>query len=182
MSDMDFERLLAAHNASLKQQYDDAEEYSNWMPDDGKYTVSIIKSNHGTWTQDDSATPIFWWNLTARIEAGDVKLIGETFATGPYKTTAPGILKGQAKALNNGQPVPFEELTQLFDSMVGKVLRVNVVTSTSKKNGKEYTNCYIQEVIPMTSVEDLPDEPPQGYKNEPIEAEVITEETGEVLA
>ena len=47
MSDIDFERLLAAHNATIKQAYDDAEEFSNWMPDDGEYTVTVVKSTKG---------------------------------------------------------------------------------------------------------------------------------------
>jgi len=175
MSDMDFERLLAAHNASLKQDYDDAEEFSNWMPDDGEYTVTVVKCGKGVSTKKDPNKPMFWWKPVVRIEAGSTELIGQEFALGFFNTNAPGIMKGQAKALNGGEPVSFDELDATFSQSVGKVLRVKVATSKSQKNGQDYTNCYIQEVIPMQAAEDLPMEPP--------ESEAVQEVgTGEVLA
>jgi hypothetical protein len=180
MSDMDFERLLAAHNASLKQQYDDAEEFSNWMPDDGEYMVSVIKCGRGVSTKKDPNNPMFWWKPVVRLEAGcSAELIGQDFALGFFNTNAPGVMKGQAKALNGGEPVAFEELDSVFMGAIGKVLRVKVVTSRSQKNGQDYTNCFIQEVIPMQAAEDLPEEPPQSATPaEPVEATV----EGETLA
>lgn len=164
MSNMDFERLLAAHNATLKQQYDDAEEYSDWMPDDGEYTVTVVKCSKGVSTKKDPNNPMFWWKPIARIEAGDNidKLLGNEFALGFFNTNAPGIMKAQARALNGGEPVAFDDLSKVFEESIGKVLRVKVATSKSQKDGKEYTNCYIQEVIQVEDVDVSQEEPPQG--------------------
>ena len=89
-------------------------------------------------------------------------------------------MKGQAKALNGGESVPFEDLDKVFSGSAGKVLRVKVATTKSPKNGRDYTNCYIQEVIQTEAAEGLPEEPPQG--NIPPEVGITTVGEGEVLA
>jgi hypothetical protein len=157
MSDMNFEAMLAEHN----QNYRDTEEFSDWMPDEGEYTVSVQKCSKGVSEKD--GMKMGWWKLTARIEAGDNidKVLGNEFALGFYNTKAMGILKGQARALNGGEAVEsINEADQVFENAVGNVLRVKVSTTTSKKNGQEYTNCYVQEVIPTTEEIDNA-EPPQ---------------------
>ena len=143
MSDMLFENLLAEFN----QSYKDAEEYSDWMPDDGEYIVSVLKCAKGATEKDGKKTE--WWKLTARIEAPQQEeLNGQEFALGFYSSNAFGILKGQAKALNGGDPVPsLVEANSVFENAIGNIYRVKVITSTSSKNGKEYTNCYVQEKI-----------------------------------
>ena len=162
MSDMDFERMLATYHANLKTQYDDAEEFSDWMPDDGEYVVTVTKSTKGVSTKQDPNNPMFWWKPTVRIEdVAREDLNGQEFALGFFNTNAPGIMKGQAKALNGGESVGFDELDGVFTASVGKVLRIEVRTTTSKKNNKEYTNCYIREVIQVEAVEETQVEPPQ---------------------
>lgn len=163
MSDLDFERLLAAHKATLAKQYDDAEEYNDWMPPDGEYTVSVMKCGKGVSTKNDPNNPMFWYKPVVKIEAGDnPALLGQEFSLGFFSTNSPGILKGQVRALNGGEPVPFDQVDAVFMRSIGKILRVKVSTTTSTKNGKDYTNCYVQEVIRTEAVEDLPDSPPQG--------------------
>lgn len=163
MSDVDFERMLAQYHANLKTEYDDAEEFSNWMPPDGDYVVTIVKCSKGVSTKQDPNKPMFWWKPVARIEdvARD-NLNDQEFALGFFNTNAPGIMKGQAKALNRGEAVGFDELDSVFTGSVGLVLRIKVATTTSQKNGKEYTNCYVQEIIPTEAVEETELEPPQG--------------------
>jgi len=162
----DFEVLLAAHNANLKKQYDEAEEFSNWMPDDGKYTVTVLKCARGVSTKSDPNNPMFWWKPTVRIEAGDKpELIGEEFALGFFNTNAPGIMKSRAKELNGGVPVAFDDLGGVFQGSVGKILNVKVDTATSTKNGKDYTNCYIEEVVAVEQMETQA-EPPQDGVND----------------
>ena len=155
--------MLAQYHANLKTQYDDAEEYSDWMPPDRKdYIVTVLKCSKGVSTKNDPDNPMFWWKPTVRIEeVANEDLNGKEFALGFFNTNAPGIMKGQARALNGGDAVPFDELGAVFEGSVGKVLRVDVATTTSKKNGKEYTNCYVQEVIPMTAADETEVEPPQ---------------------
>lgn len=160
MSDPMFESLLAEFN----QNYKDAEEFSNWMPDDGEYIVTVMKCAKGASEKDGKKT--LWWKLTARIEAPqDEKLNGQEFALGFYSSNAFGILKGQARALNSGETLSsLAEANNVFEGAVGKILRVKVVTSTSTKNGQDYTNCYIQEVIATeeTTTENTAEAPPQG--------------------
>ena len=186
MSNMDFEVLLSRHNANLKRQYDDAEEFSNWMPDDGDYTVSVVKCSKGVSTKKDPDNPMFWWKPVVRIEAGDggPEILGQEFALGFFNTNAPGIMKGQARALNGGELVSFDDINAVFIQSIGKILRVKVVTTKSPKNGQDYTNCYIQEVIQVEAVEDLPDEPPQvDDGGGPVQGtEEATKSAGEVLA
>ena len=159
MSDLAFEGMLAEHNQAFK----DAAEFSDWMPDDGEYTVSVVRLDKDVSIKDN--VTLGWWKLTARIEAGENadKVIGQEFSLGFYSTKNMGIMKGQCRALNGGEGVDsLAEADAVFEAAKGKILRVKVNTSTSKKNGKEYTNCYVQEVI---ATEDVPDvaqeEPPQ---------------------
>lgn len=144
MSDMAFEGLLADFN----QAYRDAEEFSDYMPPDNDYLVTVMKCQKGVSEKDGKRNG--WWKLTARIEAPESEeLNGQEFVLGFYRTSALGILKGQARALNMGQPVSsIQEADVVFEKAVGSILRVKVITTASKKDGKEYTNCYVKEVIP----------------------------------
>jgi len=157
MSDLGFEQMLAEQN----ENYRKSEEFSDWMPDDGDYIVTVIKCVKGVSEKED--TKLGWWKLTGRIEAPEnEKLNGQEFSLGFYNTKAMGILKGQARKLNSGEPVTtLAEADAVFEAAQGKILRVKVTTSTSKKNGQDYTNCYVQEVIATEEVTDTNAAPPQ---------------------
>lgn len=151
-----FEQLLAAHN----QEFKEAEVFSNWMPPDGEYIVSLIKLDTGTFAKDGVSLP--WWRLTGRIEdVQDEALNGKEFPVGYYTSRAYGILKGAVGTLA-GEPI--DDLGQahlVLQESIGKVIRAKVETTTSKKNGKNYTNCYIQEAMDTTaatSTEDVSNE------------------------
>ena len=60
--DLNFEQMLAEHNQNFKE----SEVYSDWMPDDGEYIVSLIKLAKGSSTKD--GVNVVWWRLTGRIE------------------------------------------------------------------------------------------------------------------
>lgn len=159
--DLAFEQMLAEHN----QNYKEAEEYSDWMPPDNRkdecYTVTVVKGAKGV-SAKEGQEAMGWWKLTGRIEAPEnEELNGKEFTLGFYNTKAMGILKGQARALNGGEPVTtLQEANTVFESAVGKILTVKVATTVSKKNGNEYTNCYIQDVLAVTDAT-TPEEPPQ---------------------
>ena len=145
--DLNFEQLLAAHNSEFKE----AEVFSNWMPDDGEYIASIVKFDKGISSKDGDN--LGWWKLTGRIEdVQDEKLNGREFPVGYYTSKAYGILKGAARILSgNSELNDLGEAHAVLEASPGLVLRVKVRTSISKKNGKEYTNCFILEVINTTT-------------------------------
>ncbi len=94
--DLNFEQLLAQHNQDFKE----SEVYSNWMPPDAEYIVSLIKLETGIKEKDQVKTG--WWKLTGRIEdVQDAKLNGKEFCVGFYRSTAYGILKGDARILSS---------------------------------------------------------------------------------
>ncbi len=145
--DLNFEQLLAEHN----QSFQEAEVYSNWMPDDGEYIVSIVKFDKGISAKDGDS--LAWWKLTGRIEdVQDEKLNGKEFPVGYYTSRAYGILKGAARVLSGNSDLnDLGEAHIILAASPGSVLRVKVRTSISKKNNKEYTNCFILEVINTTT-------------------------------
>ena len=144
--DLNFEQMLAQHN----QEYKDAEVFSNWMPPDGEYIVSLIKLDNGTSSKDGVDT--IWWKLIGRIEdVQDEKLNGKEFSVGYYSSKAFGVLKGAVKALNGDIIHDLGDAHVVLEASIGTIIRAKVETSTSRKNGKEYTNCYIQEVLDATA-------------------------------
>lgn len=154
MSDLLFEQMLAEYN----QGYAEAEEFSGWMPDDGNYIVTIVKVTKGV--AEKSNTKLGWWKFTARIEdVANAKTHGQEFTLKFCNTKALGVLKGFARALNEGVVVSnLAEADKVFEHAEGKILDIKILTSTSKKDGKDYKNCYIQKVVDTSDVST----PPQG--------------------
>ena len=166
--DLAFEQLLAQHNQAFKE----SEVYSNWMPPDGEYIASLVKFDSGQKEKDGVKTA--WYKLTGRIEdVMDEKLNGKEFLVNFYRSSAYGILKGDARLLS-GNPLldDLKEAYEVLEASVGTVIRVKVITSFSDKYKKDFTNCYIQEVIDTTtetSAEDVSDAPDPA----PIEPPVV---------
>ena len=143
--DLNFEQMLAQHN----QEFKEAEVYSDWMPPDAEYVVSLIKLDQGTSTKDGQSS--VWWKLTGRIEdVQDAKLNGKEFTVGFYSSKAFGILKGAVKTLAGDLINDLEEAHKVLVASIGKIIRAKVATKTAK-NGNDYTNCFIQEVIETTT-------------------------------
>jgi len=140
--DLNFEQMLAEHN----QEFKEAEIFNDWMPPDGDYIVSLIKLNHGTSTKNNAG--LVWWNLRGRIEdVQDEKLNGEEFTVGYYTSKAFGIMKGAVKVLAGKEISDLAEAHTILEASLGKVATVRVRTSRSRKDGKDYTNCFILNVI-----------------------------------
>lgn len=143
--DLNFEQMLAQHN----QEFKEAEVFNNWMPPDGEYVVSLVKLDQGTSTKDGKDT--IWWKLIGRIEdVQDEKLNGQEFSVGFYTSKAFGILKGAVKTLAGDLINDLEEAHKVLEGSIGKIIRAKVSTKTAK-NGNDYTNCFIQEVIETTT-------------------------------
>ncbi len=174
--DLNFEQLLAQHN----QEFKESEVYSDWMPDDGEYIATLLKLAKGTTTKDGKSS--IWWRLTGRIEdVQDEKVNGKEFSVGYYSSRAFGILKGAVNVLSGQSIDDLDQAHAILEAAIGSVLRVKVRTSRSKKDGKDYTNCYILEVIDTTrtaSAEEVPlTDDPAAQVDTPAEvpAEVPTE-------
>ena len=163
--DMNFESLLADFN----QAYQESEEFSDWMPPDDDYIVVVTKLKYDF--KEKEGKKFGWWILTGKLLSPENEdLNNREFPIGKYNTEALGILKGQVKQLNSGISVgnSIVEAHTIIKNSLGKALRVKVTTTTSRKNGQEYTNCYIQEVLPDIQIaeEGQSATPPQ---NEPAE-------------
>ncbi len=170
--DLGFEQLLAEHN----QNYKEAEVFSSWMPPDGEYITSLVKLNKGTSKKD--GTDLLWWKLVGRIEdVQDEKLNGKEFTVGFYTSKAYGMLKGAIKDLTGDLIQDLKEAHTILEASIGKIIRVKVNTAFSDKYKKDFTNCYIQEVID-TTVETSAVEPagsdilPDGITEAPAEVPV----------
>jgi len=146
MSDLAFEQALARFN----DEFRDAEEFGNdWMPDDGWYVVILTGLKKGVSARKDTGEPLLWWRLVGQIDdEANEKIHGKEFIVGMYSSSLFGLLKSQARVLNHGLAVKSQqEADVVLSDAVGKVIKVEIVTTTSKKNDREYTNCYIREVI-----------------------------------
>ena len=146
--DLNFEQMLAQHN----QEFKEAEVFDNWMPPDGDYIVSLVKLSHGSSTKDGK--DLVWWRLTGRIEdVQDEKLNGKEFSVGYYTSKAFGILKGAVKTLAGDLINDLGEAHAILEASLGQIIRAKVETRPGKgaNVGKDFTNCYIQEVIETTA-------------------------------
>lgn len=142
--DLNFEQMLAKHN----QEFKEAEVFSNWMPPDGEYIASLVKLATGSSTKDGK--DLVWWRLTGRIEdVQDEQLNGKEFSVGYYTSKAFGILKGAVKTLHGDIIHDLGDAHIVLEASIGTIVRVKVETRPGKgaNVGKEFTNCYIQEVI-----------------------------------
>ncbi len=157
--DLNFEQLLAAHN----QDFAEAVVFDNWMPPDGEYVVSLVKLATGSSSKD--SVDLVWWKLTGRIEdVQDEQLNGKEFSAGYFTSKAFGILKGAVKTLAGDIIHDLGEAHLVLEAAIGKVVRVKIDTRPGKgaNTGRDFTNCYIQEVInttpDTTSVENVSNE------------------------
>jgi hypothetical protein len=152
---MGFEKWLADFNAS----YADAEAYTDWMPEDGKYSVLVTKVEPGEYDKNGKKNKR--WKFTAEIVAGDSKMMGQKFSWTLF-SAAPGMIKGQAAALNGGKEFSTgADAIAALEHAAGKVLDVTVRTSADKL-GKDRTNCYIEGVVDVQRLDEPTNElPPQ---------------------
>lgn len=146
--DLDFEKLLAVHNADFAE----AVVFDNWMPPDGEYIVSLTKLTAGSTSKN--SVDLLWWRLTGRIEdVQDEQLNGKEFSAGYFTSKAFGILKGAVKTLVGQIIHDLGEAHVILEASIGKVVRVKIDTRPGKgaNAGRDFTNCYIQEVINTTT-------------------------------
>ena len=152
--DLNFEQMLAKHNQDFKE----SEVFDNWMPPDGEYIVSLVKLDTGTSSKDGK--DVVWWRLRGRIEdVQDEKLNGKEFSVGYYTNKAFGILKGAVKTLAGDLINDLGEAHAILEASLGTIIRAKVETRPGKgaNAGKDFTNCYIQEVLTAATESTEPD-------------------------
>ena len=166
--DLNFEQLLANHN----QNYKDAEVFNNWMPPDNEYIASLVKLDTGSSTKD--GVDLLWWKLVGRIEdVQDEKLNGKEFTVAFLTSKAYGMLKGVVKDLTGDLINDLSEAHIVLQESIGKIVRVKVLTGFSEKYKRDFTNCYIQEVLDTTvetSAEDVSNATTPAPVEVPVEA------------
>lgn len=176
--DLGFEQLLAEHQEAFK----DSEVFSNWMPPDGDYIVSISKFDAGQKVKDGVKNA--WYKLMGRIEIEPTadplsmiqKLKEKEFLINFYRSSAYGIMKGDARLLSENDSLDdLKEAYEVLEASVGTIIRVEVITSFSNKYKKDFTNCYIRglvdtEVVGTASADETvtdPAEVPDGIHTAP---------------
>jgi len=151
MSDLAFEAALAAHN----EEYAAAEEFGeDWYPDDETYIVVLTDIKKGSKAVESSDKPLIWWRLICRIDdVANAKVHGREFPI-TLNSNLWGKVKSISRPLNNGQVATSpEEADAIFERNRLSVLKTEVFTTVSKKNGREYKNVAVKEVINTTSAE-----------------------------
>ena len=153
MADINFEQMLAKYN----QDYADARTFNSIMPDDGNYIVSVLKFEIGYGKED-----VPWYKLIGRVEdPQDVKWGGHEFDMGFWGPNTFGFMKAEAESLARRKTNDLRDDLEVLQTSPGSVVNVEIKTTTSKANGKDYTNCYIREVINEVQTDREEPAPPQ---------------------
>uniref|UniRef100_A0A6M3J542 Uncharacterized protein n=1 Tax=viral metagenome TaxID=1070528 RepID=A0A6M3J542_9ZZZZ len=155
MSDLLFEQALAACNEEFRQ----AEEFGDdWYPDDGTYVTVVTDVKKGVKVSDatGSGEPTLWWRLKLRIDdTMNERVHGKEFPM-PLSSRFWGKVKNISRALNRGQvAISAKEADAILEAARGKVLEVNVYTTTSDKNGRQYRNVSIKNILRVSKVEPM---------------------------
>lgn len=137
MSDPKFLDLIM-HTAS---EFESADAFSDWMPDNGDYVVLLTKVAKGAFQTDGAQQ---WYvRLTGKILAeGNPELDQREFTVGYYTGRAPGVFKSAVAVLAGRVVNNIREAVDIVDASVGAVVSVNVST-----NAKGYKNTRITKLI-----------------------------------
>jgi hypothetical protein len=132
--------------AQYQKDYAEAQEFSDWMPPVGEYTVVLGATTTGTFNKDGAELP--FRKPIVKIVAGDLE--NKEFALGYFTPKNFGMLKGLAKVLNGGQPVP-DVMTAdaTLKAKAGAILTIRVFETPNKKNpgGPAYINCRVTGLV-----------------------------------
>jgi hypothetical protein len=117
-----------------------AEAMSDWMPEDGDYTVVLTKGSSGAKTGDNA---MVWFKVVGTIDAPqNPELDKKAFTVGFATTKSLGAVKTMASAIAGRPVLNIREVPAVVESCVGLVCNVTVKTSA-----KGYKNVTIREVF-----------------------------------
>ncbi len=126
----------------IEQGQDDfaaQEVYSDWMPDDGPYTVLVSSYNSGE--KEKNGEESAWWRLGLQILSPGTDLDKKDFGV-MFGSKAAGFLKSAAATINGAKEDSYRKCIGIIAGSVGYLLNVNV-----KTNNKGYKNVTISEVV-----------------------------------
>lgn len=158
---------LEALKKALNQAKQVAKEFSNPHFDDGYYLTKIVKAEVG---QSKKGT----YQIVMDFQFIEGEYTGKSKRTWMTldDTNAQGLVMTVVQLGTLGIDIVPETLEDDLRTLLGKVVRIKLVTTTSKKDGQEYQNIRIEKVVGVDP-ETTPTEP---APVEEVEAEAETEE------
>lgn len=159
---------LEALKKVWSQAKQDAKEFSNPVFNDGHYLTKIVKAEVGQ-SKKGTDQIVMDFQFIEGEYAGKSKRNWMSIDVGNPQGLA--ITIGTLERLGLLDPEP-ETLEDDLKSLLGKVVRIQLVTTVSKKTGEEYQNIRIDKVLGVDP-ETTPMEP---APVEEVEAEAETEE------
>lgn len=159
---------LEALKKAWSQAKQDAKEFSNPVFNDGHYLTKIVKAEVGQ-SKKGTDQIIMDFQFIEGEYTGKSKRNWMSIDISNPQGLA--ITIGTLERLGLVDPEP-ETLEDDLKSLLGKVVRIQLVTTTSKKTGDEYQNIRIDKVLGVDP-ETTPTEP---APVEEVEAETETEE------
>lgn len=159
---------LEALKKAWSQAKQDAKEFSNPVFNDGHYLTKIVKAEVGQ-SKKGTDQIIMDFQFIEGEYTGKSKRNWMSIDISNPQGLA--ITIGALERLGLVDPEP-ETLEDDLKSLIGKVVRIQLVTTTSKKTGDEYQNIRIDKVLGVDP-ETTPTEP---APVEEVEAEAETEE------
>ena len=159
---------LEALKKAWSQAKQDAKEFSNPVFNDGHYLTKIVKAEVGQ-SKKGTDQIIMDFQFIEGEYTGKSKRNWMSIDISNPQGLA--ITIGTLERLGLVDPEP-ETLEDDLKSLIGKVVRIQLITTTSKKTGEEYQNIRIDKVLGV----DPETNPTEPAPVEEVEAEAETEE------
>lgn len=163
---------------ALKQAKQEAKEFSNPHFDDGHYLTKIVKAEVGQSKKGTDQIVVDFQFIEGEY-AGKSKRTWMTLDD----TNKQGLVMTVVQMETLGIDIVPETLEDDLRTLIGKVVRIKLVTTTSKKDGQEYQNVRIEKVVGVdpdaqdaAPVEDVAPEPEVATDAEEPEVEEPVEE------
>lgn len=160
---------LEALKKAWSQAKQDAKEFSNPVFDDGHYLTKIVKAEVGQSKKGTDQIIMDFQFIEGEYTGKSKRNWMGIDISNPQGLA---ITIGTLERLGLVDPEP-ETLEDDLKSLLGKVVRIQLVTTTSKKTGDEYQNIRIDKVLGVDP-ETTPTEP---APVEEVEAEAEAEDT-----
>lgn len=163
---------------ALNQAKQEAKEFSNPHFDDGHYLTKVVKAEVGQSKKGTDQIVVDFQFIEGEY-AGKSKRTWMTLDD----TNKQGLVMTVVQLEALGIDIVPETLEDDLRTLLGKVVRIKLVTTTSRKDGQEYQNIRIEKVVGVdpdaqdaAPVEDVAPEPEPEVETEEPEVEEAAEE------
>lgn len=171
---------LEALKKAWKQGKQDAKEFSNPTFNDGHYLTKIVKAEIGQSKKGTDQIVVDFQFIEGEY-TGKSKRNWLTLDTDNRQGFAMTISNLERLGLGDTEP---ETLENDLRTLLGRIVRIALVTTTSKKDGQEYQNIRIEKVVGVdpdaqdaTPVEDVAPEPEVETEEPDVEESTEEEES-----